>query len=76
MPANGEKARERLRSAAHDLRNLSYRLALLTQNLEKAMEPSAARAEAGDLLGDTRSRLDAIAEELRSLAVARAEEET
>ncbi len=72
MAADGEKTRKLLRSAAHDLRNLAYRLTFLTASLEKDMAPSAARTEASDLLADTTARLNSIAEELRRLA---AEEE-
>ena len=64
MAADGERTRKRLRSAAHDLRNLAYRLTFLGASLERDMAPSDARTEAGDLLTDTTARMNAIAEDL------------
>jgi hypothetical protein len=70
MAAESERMRTQLRTAAHDLRNLAYRLSVLTDNLRKEMPSSAARADAGDLLSDTSSRLEGMADLLKKLSAA------
>ena len=57
-----------LRAAAHDLRNLVYRLTLLSENLQREMTPSAARDETRDLLADTTASLTRIADSLKRLS--------
>jgi signal transduction histidine kinase len=59
---------QELRSVAHDLRNLAYRLSILSENLEREMSPSTTREEARELLADTTERLNRIAETLRKIS--------
>lgn len=57
-----------LRSAAHDLRNIVYRLTFLSENLQREMSPSPARDEAQDLLADSTAHLTRIADSLKQLS--------
>jgi hypothetical protein len=57
-----------LRAIAHDIRNLAYRLELLSQNLGEEMPASQDRQDAVELLNDTRGRLALIAARLGALA--------
>ncbi len=49
--------RQALRSLAHDLDNLSYRLTFFSENLKVQVPDTPFRAEATALLEDTTSRL-------------------
>jgi len=57
-----------LRTAAHDLNNLHYRLTLLSERLEGEIPGVEAREAAKDLLKDTSARLAEIVRSLRGLA--------
>ncbi len=57
-----------LRSAAHDLRNIVYRLTLLSENLQREMSPSPARDDARDLLADSTADLTRIADSLKRIS--------
>ena len=57
-----------LRSAAHDLRNIVYRLNFLSENLQREMPASPARDEAQSLLADSAEHLTRIADSLKRLS--------
>ncbi len=57
-----------LRSLAHDLGNLAYRLTFLTENLKNQIPDPAHREEAVTLLEDTAARLRATIASLREEA--------
>lgn len=57
-----------LRSLAHDLSNLAYRLSFLTANLEAQIPGSRERGEATALLQDTTRSLERIVARLREMS--------
>jgi len=57
-----------LRTMAHDLGNLAYRLTFLTENLRRQIPDTTHREEAVSLLEDTLSRLRATIDTLREQA--------
>jgi hypothetical protein len=57
-----------MRSAAHDLRNLTYRLKLLGETLRGNDGPRETREEMLALVEDTAAQLQRVAERLRSIA--------
>ena len=59
---------EALKSLAHDLGNLAYRLTFLAANLESQIPDPVQRTEAAALLQDTNTRLGQIIERLREVA--------
>jgi hypothetical protein len=63
----GEGRDREIRSAAHDLNNLVYRLTLLSESLAQATGGPAGRSEAGEMLADTTRRLAGIVDRLRRL---------
>ena len=65
LPPDGQ--RRAIRSVAHDLGNLSYRLTFLIQNLQAQNADACSRAEAVTLLEDTAARLDQLIEKLREV---------
>ena len=70
MAREGESTEDRatrLRSVAHDLGNLAYRLTFLGQNLRELVPDASRRDEAVALLDDTASGLQQAAETLRSM---------
>jgi len=58
---------EVLKSLAHDLGNLAYRLSFLSANLESQIPDTSHRAEAVALLRDTTQRLQHVIEKLREV---------
>ena len=70
MAKEGESEMDRptrLRSVAHDIANLAYRLTFLGQNLRELVPDASRRDEAIALLDDTASGLQRAAETLRSI---------
>lgn len=61
---------QELRSTAHEIRNLVYRLSFLSENLDQTMSGQADRQEARELLADTMERLTRIADTLKALSAA------
>ena len=59
--------RRALKSVAHDLGNLSYRLTFFTDNLKGQIPDAGFRAEAIALLENTTSRLQQLIEKLRDV---------
>lgn len=71
QPAEGTPPTSRqraLRTVAHDLGNLAYRLTFLTENLRRQIPDAAHREEAVSLLEDTLSKLRAAIDSLREQA--------
>jgi len=64
-PAGRQRA---LRTLAHDLGNLAYRLTFLTENLKRQIPDPAHREEAVALLEDTTAKLRATIASLREEA--------
>ena len=64
----GEEIHDVVRSAAHDLNNLRYRLTLLTDAVQNGLTEPAARADAREMLADTTRVLGEIVNRLRSAA--------
>lgn len=60
--------RSEIRLAAHDLRNLTYRLKLLRETLRNDLGPRETRDETLALVDDTAEQLQRVAERLRSIA--------
>jgi signal transduction histidine kinase len=60
--------RQELRSAAHEIRNLVYRLSFLSENLSQVMTASPAREEAREMLADTVERMTRLADRLKALS--------
>ena len=65
-PAAGSAART-LRSLAHDLGNLAYRLDFFRLNLKGQIPDEAARSSADALLADTTESLRRVIERLREV---------
>lgn len=67
MPTDGPVPADPLRTVAHDLGNLAYRLSLLSANLSAQIADPGHRGEAVALLQDTADRLRKAADRLREL---------
>jgi len=57
-----------IRSVAHDLRNLLYRLTLLSDSMKEEAPAPAARGEAREMLLDTTRRLAGAIDRLRQMS--------
>ena len=57
-----------LKTLAHDLGNLAYRLSFLSENLKHQIADTESRREATELLDDTAARLREGIEKLREIA--------
>ena len=65
--AEQEGRRQALKSVAHDLGNLSYRLTFFSENLKAQVPDTPFRAEAIALLEDTTARLSHIIQMVRNV---------
>ena len=66
-PSAQDGQRKALRSVAHDLGNLSYRLTFFSENLKAQVPDSPFRAEAIALLEDTTSRIRHLIQMVRNV---------
>ena len=67
MASDSGRTGELLKSLAHDLGNLAYRLTFLSANLEAQIPDPGHRDEALSLLRDTTARLQQAIEKLREV---------